>query len=201
MPDSFRYIVAAFDFDGTITRRDSMLAFIRFVRGDLVFWGGMCVLLPVLIPFKLKLISEKRAKEIMLTFFLGGMHSQTLWEKGAQFADEKIPAIVRPAALARIRWHQAEGHMCFLVTASLTFWVRAWAEKEGFILIATKPEISGGIFTGKISGANCKGMEKVHRLEEILAGTSPSKKYAYGDTSGDKPMLQWADEGFYRHFS
>lgn len=178
-----------------------MLEFIRFVRGDVFYWKGMAFLLPVLISYKLKILSEKRAKEILLKFFLGGMPAKDLWEAGKRFASEKIPSMLRKEAMARIRWHQAEGHVCFLVTASLSFWVRAWAEKEGFILIPTMPEITEGIFYGKIRGVNCKGWEKVRRIEEILAGTSPEKKYAYGDTSGDKPMLAWADEGFYRHFS
>lgn len=178
-----------------------MLEFIRFVRGDVSFWSGMAFLLPVLVAYKLKILSEKRAKEMLLKYFLGGMSANDLWDFGKRFAAEKIPSILREEAMSRIRWHQAEGHLCILVTASLSFWVRAWAEKEGFMLIPTMPEITGGVFYGKIQGANCKGWEKVRRIEEILAGTSPQKKYAYGDTSGDKPMLAWADERFYRYFS
>lgn len=201
MPEPQSYTLAAFDFDGTLTRKDSMLAFIRYVRGDWVFFRGMVVLFPLLVLLKLKLVSEQRAKEAMLKKFFGGMSAESLFEAGVSFAREKIPGILIPSAVERLRWHQSQGHICYLVTASLRFWVQAWAESQGLRLIATEPVISGGIFTGKILGKNCKGAEKVRRLNEALTDKVIEKKYAYGDTSGDRAMLAWADEGFYRHFS
>jgi phosphatidylglycerophosphatase C len=53
--------------------------------------------------------------------------------------------------------------------------------------------------TGRLEGRNCRGPEKVRRLKEAF-GDSFALSAAYGDTDGDKEMLEAADEGFMRFF-
>jgi len=62
-------ILALFDFDGTITKNDSLLKFIRFAVGDIKFIQGLIALSPTLIAFKLKLMPNYEAKEKMLSWF------------------------------------------------------------------------------------------------------------------------------------
>ena len=57
--------LALFDFDGTITTNDSLIKFIRFAVGDTKTLFGMILLSPMLILYKLKLIPNYRAKEMM----------------------------------------------------------------------------------------------------------------------------------------
>ncbi len=193
-------IVAAFDFDGTITTKDTMFAFIRFVKGDLSFIWGMFCISPYLLAHKLGFISAQKAKEKLLTFFFKNESEQKMYELGERFCEEMIPSLLRPQALACIENHQKQGHICYLVTASLTFWTKKWAEKHGFILVATRPLIENDTFTGKIVGENCNGAEKVARLLLVVGAEAIEKKYAYGDTSGDRELLTWADEGFFKLF-
>ena len=191
--------VAAFDFDGTITRKDSFMAFIRYVKGDIRWVIGMGLLSPLMAAYMVGLISNNRAKEYVLAYFFKGESEQKMYEWGAQFYQEELHTFIRPAALDRIQWHQQQGHQCFLVTASFTFWTRAWAEANGLTLVATEPQIVEGKFTGKIQGENCYGPGKVKRLQALLAG-EPPMTYAYGDTQGDRELLAWAQESRYRPF-
>lgn len=188
-------VVAAFDFDGTLTRRDTMLEFVRFVRGNTRFAWGLLVLAPTLAAFFFGRISNEKAKTRLLTHFLGGMSEPELYALGEAFCAKRLPRHLLPARMAQLRAHQAQGHRCYLVTASLTFWTRAFAAAEGLTLLASQPEIVDGRFTGKLAGANCFGAEKVIRLRAHLATAqlSPQKTYAYGDSSGDSQLLEWAD--------
>lgn len=192
--------VAAFDFDGTITTKDTMFAFIRYAKGDLAFFGGMFCISPTLLAHKLGFVSAQKAKEKLLTFFFQHEKEQKMYELGKRFCEDIIPTLLRPQALACIENHQKQGHACYLVTASLSFWTKKWAEKHGFVLIATNPLIENGYFTGKIEGKNCNGAEKVTRLWAVIGAEKLEKKYAYGDTSGDSDLLKWADEGFFKPF-
>ena len=54
--------LALFDFDGTITKNDSLIKFIRFAVGDLKFVFGLFILSPVLLAYKIKLIPNFKAK-------------------------------------------------------------------------------------------------------------------------------------------
>lgn len=192
--------IAAFDFDGTITTKDTMFAFIRFAKGTLPFFGGMFCIAPTLVAHKLGWVSAQKAKEKLLTFFFKNETEDKMYVLGNSFCQEKMPQLIRKEALLCIKNHQKQGHICYLVTASLPFWTKKWAEQQAFVLLATQPEIIDGKFTGKISGKNCNADEKVNRLEAILSLQKIDKKYAYGDTAGDLTLLKWADESYFKPF-
>lgn len=193
-------VVAAFDLDGTLTHRDTFFEFIRYVHGDLRFFAGMTRLSPHLLAFKMGYISNDVAKVAVLRHFFGGMAGEELSQIGADFGKERLPRYLRPAGLQRLQWHRDSGHECWLVTASLQFWTQGWAESQGLRLVATKPEMQQGIFTGNLSGANNHGPEKVRRLLAELGDTPIVKRYAYGDSGGDRELLQWADEPSFKPF-
>ena len=106
--------------------------------------------------------------------------------------------MIREPAMNRLLWHQAKGHQCFLVTASLSFWTQDWAKQHHLTLISSKGKIVNGIFTGKLDGLNCWGKEKRRRVEALVDPDSIDIIYAYGDSQGDKEMLQWADRASFR---
>lgn len=193
-------IVVAFDLDGTLTRKDTFLEFIRFVKGDAAFYMGMFLLLPKLLAFKLGLIRNDVAKVAVLRYFFGGMEVEELETLGAAFSQKRMPNYLRPAGIDRLRWHQEQGHDCYLVTASLTFWTQDWAKLHGLKLIATKPELIDGKFTGALESANNYGPEKVRRIQSQLGDIPIEKRFAYGDSGGDRELLAWADEGTYKPF-
>lgn len=192
--------IALFDFDGTVTSHDTMLVFLRYLRGGPSYMFQMLLLVPVFAALKLGLLSNHRAKEIMLTRFIGGMEEQDLKLTCEGFTETVLPRIIRPAALARIREHQQQQAEVVVVSAAPAYWVQAWCASHGIRLIATRLEVKDGKLTGKIQGRNCHGEEKVARIREAYDLSRYSEIHAYGDTEGDKPMLALAHHAHYKPF-
>ena len=89
-------IIALFDFDGTITTDDSLIRFIRFVVGDLKTLWGMVFLSPMLVVYKLKLIPNYKAKQMMLSYFFKGMDKQQFQKIAEEYSLKHIDTILRP---------------------------------------------------------------------------------------------------------
>ena len=192
--------LALFDFDGTITTDDSLLKFIRFVVGDFKFVLGIIFLSPMLIFYKLRLIQNYKAKQIMLSYFFKDMDIDEFFEVANKYSLEHIDTIVRKKAFAKINWHKEQGDKIVIVSASIECWLKPWCDKNGLKLLATKLEIKNGKITGKLSSKNCYGIEKVNRIEEKYTLSDYDYIYSYGDSVGDKEMLELADEKYYKPF-
>lgn len=192
--------LALFDFDGTITTDDSLLKFIRFVVGDRRFLLGLVVLFPMLVLYKLKLIPNYKAKQYMLSWFFKGMRKVDFFKVANEYSLVHIDKILRPKAIEKINWHKNQAHKVVVVSASIECWLRPWCEKNNLELIATKLEIKDDIVTGKLLSKNCYGVEKVNRIKELYDLENFDYIYSYGDSSGDKQMLEISHEKFYKPF-
>jgi phosphatidylglycerophosphatase C len=192
--------LALFDFDGTITRKDTFIEIIRYKSGSLKLLGGMLVLSPVLVMYKLKLIKNWRAKEIMFSFFFKDTPIQEFTALGESFAKEALPSLIRPSALIKIREHQTLGHDIYIVSASAPDWIKPWSDQFGIKVMGTSWEIVDGKISGKIRGRNCYGPEKKNRILETLVPADYDTISVYGDTSGDREMLTLATKKYYRYF-
>lgn len=194
--------IAFFDFDGTITTKDTMLEIVRFVKGDAKFYAGLLMIAPTLVALKLKLITATKAKEKMLTHFLKGMPVADFDAKCKLFTTEVIDKMVRPKALQKIKEHQQNGNTVVLVTASASNWISCWCSELSIPFLSSRLEVVDGKITGKLSGANCNGEEKANRILADYKLSDFESVFCYGDTSGDTEMLKLASEGqaFFRHF-
>ncbi|BCX80915.1 phosphatidylglycerophosphatase C [Methylomarinovum caldicuralii] len=191
---------ALFDFDGTLTRGDSLLPFLRQVRGPLRLGMDFVRTSPWLAGYALKLLDNGRAKEALLARTLGGLPWEQVAEHGARFAKERIPALLRPDTLERLHWHQSQGHLCILISASLDVYLNPWAQSAGFdfCLTSVLERDRHDRVTGRLVGGNCHGAEKVRRIDTLFAQIGrPEKIYAYGDSPGDRAMLEQADVGIW----
>ncbi len=189
-----------FDFDGTITTDDSLIKFIRFVVGDAKFIWGMALLSPMLTAYKLKFIPNYKAKQYMLSYFFKGMREEKFMQVANEYSLNHIKTILRPKAMKKIAWHKEQGHKIVIVSASIEYWLKPWCDENNLDLIATKLEIENGIVTGKFLTKNCYGIEKANRVKEAYNLSDYDYIYAYGDSRGDKELLELADESFYKPF-
>jgi len=192
--------IALFDFDGTITSKDSLFDFIAFAKGKRKLWTGMLAMTPMLIRYKLKLLNNDEAKQRMLSYFFSGMDVHHFEKLGEKYALTRIDIIVRPKAIEQILWHQAQGDTVVIVSASIRCWLEAWCRKYKVALISTELMKENEKITGRFSTRNCYGEEKVRRLKESYNLTSYKYIYAYGDSIGDKELLALADQKNYQPF-
>lgn len=189
-----------FDFDGTLTKRDTLIEYLKFARGSINFYFGFLYLSPVLLFWRLGIIKNWRAKEMVLTYFIGGVSERSFEESCIKFVQVRLPHLVRKRALERLNFHKLLGDEIYIVSASPEGWVRLYAESIGVKCIATRLEIINERLTGKIQGKNCYGSEKVYRIQELVEIKSFTSISSYGDSSGDREMLELADNKYYRIF-
>ena len=189
-----------FDFDGTLTTRDTLLEFIRFYHGTLKFLWGFFVTSPPIILSKLKIIPNWRAKEIVLTWFFKDETLEQFNSTSIAFASHCTPSLIRPKALSEINNYLLEGWRVVVVSASAENWVKPWCDATGVECIATKLELKDNKLTGKIAGKNCYGPQKVVRILEKLNINEYQKIVVYGDSSGDREMLELGHQKFYKPF-
>lgn len=189
-----------FDFDGTLTTKDTMIEFIRFVRGGNRLLLGYVMISPSLIGMKLGLVPNDKAKERLLAHHFKGLSQAVLQEKAAAFAKEVIPVMMRPQGEATLAEYRKAGHRVVVVSASLDMWLQPYFEAQGIEFLCTAAAYAGGFFTGKLDGPNCNGEEKVKRINAHLKVADYEEVIAYGDSSGDEAMLGMADASHFKPF-
>ena len=188
-----------FDFDGTLTRKDTMFLFLRFASPSKYRFQYLRHI-PLFILVKLKLIDAAQVKKSFISSLLKGKTQEFIERKSQAFFAEYYPSLIRERALDFIQKIDRDKTDSYLVTASLDIWVKPFAEEFKMNLISTEAYFKDGVFTGEFKTPNCNGREKVTRIKAQIQGKKYDKTIAFGDTSGDKPMLQWANESYFRFF-
>lgn len=189
-----------FDFDGTITTKDTFIEFLIFYNGMSKFIAGMAVMSPYLGLFALKLIPNWKAKQRVIRYFLGGESVDVLKQKCEEFSEKILPSLIRPGALQTINQYKSENSVVAVVSASAEDWVQPWCRKNNLLCIATQLEVENGKVTGNLCGPNCYGPEKVNRIQKQFILKEFDEIVAYGDSSGDKEMFGIAHQYHYKPF-
>lgn len=194
-------VIAAFDFDNTLTKRDSLVPFLCATIGKRKTYLSLLKLIPNFLSFVLKKTSRQCVKEAILTTTLAGFSQEFLEKKGTEFAAQLPYSFFKKPVLERLRWHQEQNHECILVSAGLDIYLQPWGKLNGFsIVIASKCAFdSQNKLTGQLEGSNCWGPEKVKRLVEKIGSPENQVLYVYGDSQGDAELLSIADFPFYRY--
>lgn len=190
-------VVAAFDFDGTLTTTDTLIAFLRFTHRPLRLFWGFLRHAHWLLLMKMGLCANWKVKEKLFSYYYKGTTYEQFVQWGHSFA-RVAETMLNCQTVLLLRQHQAEGHTVCVVTASIDEWVRPVCERLGVgILLATRIEVSqDGILTGRFLSANCYGRQKVARLLEVFPRRETYWLYAYGNSRGDDELLAFADEGY-----
>jgi phosphatidylglycerophosphatase C len=208
-PGQHGICVAAFDFDGTLTHGDTLLPFLATALGWPRFAWALLRSSPWLVGHALRLVRNDIAKARLFKAALQGVATADVQRWAERWASDQLPKQLRDAqdpTMARLAWHRAAGHCCVMVSASPDIYLERAAEVLGFDgLICTQMEVElKGRLSGHMKTPNCHGEQKVIRLQAWLAERYDSAAlasitlYAYGDTSGDKPMLRMAQKAWYR---
>lgn len=192
--------LALFDFDGTITARDSFILFLFYSQPWWRMLASTIVIGPIAALYWLKLLHADTAKKAVVRVVFSGMDSERYQALAQSFASERLPRLVRSEALERIAWHRHLGHRMIVVSASLEDYLRPWCAANEIELIASRVEIVDGRLSGCLKGENCSGAEKVRRIREIVRESDYDVIFAYGNSHGDIEMLKIAHKPCYRRF-
>lgn len=193
-----RPALSIFDFDGTLSYRDSFVPFLHFAFGSRQFlqralaslsphylYGGM---------------SRDQMKARLIRAFLTDVELSWLQAKAKAYCEARWQRLMRPQGIAEVRNQLAQGRIVSLCSASPALVLQPFAERLGIELIGTELVVNDGILTGEMAGRNCRCEEKVRRLEQRFGALDQYHLRAWGDSAGDKQLLAAADEAFYRPF-
>jgi HAD superfamily hydrolase (TIGR01490 family) len=190
--------IAVFDFDGTLTTKDTLFEFIKFTCGCRRFCLGFVLFLPLMVLMKLGVYPNWKCKQQFFSWFYKGMDYEHFKHLGNLFADRGI-SLLRKDIADKVKEYRSSKIDLYIVSASIEEWVIPVARCLNVVnVLGTKVEVdTKNKLTGYFSTKNCYGQEKVNRLMEKEPDRDKYYLYAYGDSNGDKEMLAFADEGFW----
>lgn len=200
--------IYAFDFDGTLTRHDSLIDFIAFSRGRITLAYGLLMFLPLIVLMKLHLYDNGKCKERLFHFFFHDVDEGYFNDLCEHFARRRA-RIIRAKGMQRVKEAVREGCDVLIVSASVDNWVRPFFEQAGLTttgqhpqvrIVGTRAEVHGSWLTGHFATPNCYGAEKVRRITQLYPYREEYRLIAFGDSRGDKEMMDFADEKYYKSF-
>ena len=199
--------IYTFDFDGTLTTRDTLIAFIRYAKGTGAFVLGFLRHAHLLVLMKLGLYPNWKAKQKVFSYFFKGMRLGDFDALCQRFAADNRQ-LLRPEGVRTLEQARADGADIVIVSASIDNWVKPFfTNLDGLAdnlpkitVLGTQIEIADRKLTGRFLTKNCYGQEKVNRILALYPNRSEYTLTAYGDSRGDKELLVFADEAHYKPF-
>ena len=186
--------IILFDFDGTLTKRDTLRPVaIHFAR-EYHKSMGLVFLYFLLVLGRFRMISDKKMKEDFLNIFLKGKDAASVGAVVRNFFEANLESLLNPCVLEALQRHRKNGDKIFIVSANFDFLleplVQFWRING---VICTETEKTGGVFTGKIVGDTCKGKAKVEKIRAMFSPQEIANMTAFGDRD-DKEMLGMVNE-------
>ena len=189
-----------YDFDGTITTKDSLFDFLKFSTNSFKYYLGFCAFIPLFLGAKLKFFQKGDVKRRFISFFLKGKSKHELNKISQAYLQHIIKRpMFREAALNSIGKHKKEGDV-YLVSASLDIWLTPIAKWLDIGLICTKASYSDDIYNGKFDTPNCNYDEKVKRVVDEINMEDYQRIVYFGDSRGDLAMKSVVNEYHHRLF-
>lgn len=187
--------IAIFDFDGTLTQKDTFIEFIKYAKGIHFYYISLFLLSPVLILYLAGIISNKKAKEMIFAFHFKNMLIHKFEDLCSSF-NNRIDEILNWGVYQKMIEHSNNKDELIIISASVENWILPWAASHGVnTVLGTKIEVKSDKITGKFSSPNCYGIEKVNRLISYLGELSRKDLHltAYGNSRGDADLMNYAD--------
>lgn len=187
--------VAAFDLDGTLTDRDCLIPFVTSLVGRRTLVSALARQI-IRRPADVR---DRDQLKAVTARTLSDIECDVATTQAEIFVTDHVMGWLRPETVSKLTEHQNAGHHVVIVSASFEIYVSYVAERLGVDHLATRLEVNDGRLTGHLIGPNCRGEEKVNRLTEYVrdrfnVDLDDVELYAYGDSSGDRPLLDIADQ-------
>ena len=197
--------VVVFDFDGTITTDDTFRLFLSYYRGAANYAVKILSLMPTFVAYSFKAIDRNMVKANVIRRFFKGEPMSRIQARADSFAKDVIPGLIRPAAaeaLERAKLREKQGfESLYICSASIGPYLRPYFLQHGITnILATELKSESGVCSGEIDGYNIWGAGKVRRILAEFAPNDVIIKEAYGDSRGDRELLNAAKASFYRPF-
>jgi len=183
--------LALFDFDGTLTKKDSFVSYFSFVNGRSTFILKSLSIIHYILGYYLKIISGERLKEKYLQILVRDKSKVEMQKHTARYVQEASSSILGTQVYNQMLKFKSDGFRCIVVSASMDIWLDEWCRINECEVICTKAEVVNGKYTGRLSTPDCVGNEKVIRIRQHIALENYDTIAAYGNAA-DSDMLALA---------
>ena len=183
-----------FDFDGTMTRKDTFPAFIFFVFGRAKGILGFLIHAPYILFYYFGVLNGSSLKQKIVSYFFKGKDTDAIRKNGIAFAEELNVNGMNIEVMNDFMQYQLKGFDLCIVSASLDIWIAPFAKIYNIKYICTETEVAGNKFTGKLKTPNCNGKEKANRIKVAYNLSEYENIIAYGNSKGDEAMMNLAKE-------
>jgi HAD superfamily hydrolase (TIGR01490 family) len=194
--------IAIFDFDGTITTKDSLNDLLIWRGGYIRFFVIFCIYLPLVILYKIGFINNAVPKMKIFSSYFKGMTEAEFNKIAVRYSKTRLNKIINTEAQKKIDWHLSQGHKVIILSASFGNWIVPWSETHGISdVIASKLKIENGKVAGSIEGKNCYGKNKPDMFFEKYGVRDKYFIYSYGDSKSDRYLFDISDEYYYKKYN
>ncbi|MDD3341510.1 MAG: HAD-IB family phosphatase [Bacilli bacterium] len=176
--------IDVYDFDGTIYKGDSSIDFMFFALGkNKKIWTLFFKYVWFTVLYMLHRISSSTYKQIFFSFLTKLENVDDLVAEFWKKKQNKIASFF----LKEVE----KGNSIYVISASPTFLLKPFLSSFSNVsLIATVMDKK----TGEIKGENCKGKEKIRRLNKEVGNASIHSFYT--DSLHDLPLVKLAEHSF-----
>jgi phosphatidylglycerophosphatase C len=193
IPSNTKKKLILFDFDGTITTRDTFPLFFKFTFGKPSFYRGFFLHLPLFLFFKLKIYDGGKLKRSILSYYLKNKNRNEIKVMGENYINFLLEeGIIKKEFIEKIDACKNAGYEIAIVSASPDLWIKPFSDKIKIEFLCTELEYVKDIFSGKLCSKNCNYIEKKNRILQRFNLEEFDEIIVYGDSSGDKQMMELA---------
>jgi HAD superfamily hydrolase (TIGR01490 family) len=186
-----------FDFDGTLTTRDTIRPFASYLcnaSGRSGFTRASVDL--SLLLLKLHLTSNHTFKQRFLQLLVQGLPAGRVQKWAEQFHATHLESIQNRPVVELLLEHTAAGDDVYLVSSNFDFFLQPLQQRWNLKgILATQTEVLDGCFTGCIVGRACDGREKLTRVVASFGERNAREAVAYGDSRSDCFLLDFVRTG------
>ncbi len=175
--------VVVWNLDGTLTRRDTLLPFLRQVCGPIQVGRAVAAA-----------TGRDGPRALLLQQLLGGRVTAEVDVVARRYAQHLFNHRLRADCRRRWQWHHHHGHHLVIASSSPEVYVGHLGTLLGAdTVIASRIASVNGRLTGRISGGDCRGAERARRVLAHLTERPAGLLWAYGNLPADRDLLDLAD--------
>ena len=186
-----------FDFDQTLTKRDTLRPFAHYLAWEFCKPMGLVLLYFVLFLARLRVLDDKRMKEFFLRIFIKAEDVSSVNSVVKKYFKIHLDSLLIDRMFEVLIRYRDNGDNVFIVSANFDFFLEPLIQLWGIDgVICTQTQKNKGVFTGKIIGNTCKGKTKVERIRNRFSSKEISHMIAFGNRD-DKELLGLVGEGIF----
>lgn len=192
--------IAFFDFDGTISKRDSIKLFSKYIYKHGFFFEyyifDIFYLLNTVITGNYLILKQARINRLLKKF-----DSNYINKISKEFFSNLLIHDLREKAIEEINWHKKRNNKIVVVSASFDFIIKNFTQKFEIDLLTNRTTKKNNYYQFSFKNSqDCNFSNKVNFIKKNYDLKNYDKIYAYGNSKGDLKLLEIADYKNYKPF-